>query len=219
MATLLFDLDGTLIDVRRRHYAAYVATTREMWITPLPAGTYWSRRLDGASNAGLLDSAGEASQERFLRRWVELVESPAYLRLDTLVPGVRRTLACFEQRCRLVLLTMRRERAALVDQLDDLGLHRFFSTVLCQGDAPQASAKIEVLRAAGLEVEPGSVVIGDAEADVKTARALGLPSICVTTGLRSRRYLEGIRPDAIIPSVAHLSEALADVQPRLLALA
>lgn len=208
MPTIYFDLDGTLIDVRKRHYAAYAKATREFALTPVHEHDYWERRLEGANNADLAD-VSDGDRETFIRRWVELAESREYLRLDTLVSGARAALTCLRTTHGLVLVTLRRDRAALDEQLDDLALTKFFSAVHCHADVPQARDKAELLHLRGESVDRWSSVVGDTEADIEAARTLGLRSICVLTGLRGRRFLAEHKPNAIITSVAHLTGELA----------
>jgi phosphoglycolate phosphatase-like HAD superfamily hydrolase len=93
----------------------------------------------------------------------------------------------------------------LIEQLDDLSLLDLFAEVRCRSEEPEAT-KTDLLR----NVHKGSgTVIGDSEADVEAARELGLTSICVTTGVRSRRFLEALGADEIIPSVTQLPAALS----------
>lgn len=207
MATLYIDLDGTLIDVQRRHYRAYADALRELDLQPCPQHNYWSQRQDGAKNIDLIGDVDEAMRQAFLSRWLTLVESPLYLRLDTPLPAARRTLARLTVPHELVLVTLRRDRGALLMQLDDFALAKFFSAVHCCDEVRSAHAKPVIIRLAG-RVEADAVVVGDSEADVQAARALGISSICVTTGVRSRRFLEDLGPDEIVQSLAQLPAAL-----------
>jgi phosphoglycolate phosphatase-like HAD superfamily hydrolase len=140
------------------------------------------------------------------------VESPSYLRLDTAIPGARTALAALRARYDLVLVTMRHDRPALLEQLDRLALSGLFSAVHCRDGDRDGLAKAELL-GRGADIAPGSAVVGDSEADVEVARALGALAVCVTTGVRSRRYLRALGPDRLIASVALLPQALAAPQP------
>lgn len=208
MVTLYIDLDGTLVDVQRRHYQAYAETLRELGLPRLSEHAYWSGRLDGASNIELIGTESEQFQQRFLSRWLQHVESPAYLRLDTLIPAARRTLSTLAQSHELILVTLRRDRNSLIGQMSELALGKFFSAIYNRDDGRGVRSKVEIIRLFAGEVSPTSVVVGDSEADVYTAKVLGLSSVCVTSGVRSRRFLEPLRPDEVITSIARLPSTL-----------
>ena len=205
MPAIYFDLDGTLIDVRRRHYAAYADTLRALGREPAAEEQYWARRRRGASSTDLLDGADEALRARFLDGWIAHVESPSYLRLDEPVAGAIDTLDALAASYALVLVTLRRERAALHGQLERLGLGKRFDAVL----SPNAvgESKVELVRGAGTPIA-GSIVVGDSEADVQAARTLSLTSVCVTAGVRDAAFLRALAPDVLIASVAELPAAL-----------
>lgn len=207
MVTLYLDLDGTLIDVRRRHYLAYAHALNKLGIAPLSEGDYWARRRRGAASPELIGDVQDACRRRFLDRWMELVESPAYLRLDTLVPGAKETLASLAACHDLVLVTLRRDRASLMEQLRELGLFEFFSAVHSPSDA--VYSKVELMNLASEKVAHDAVVVGDSETDVHTAEELGLVSVCVSGGVRNRRYLEALGPTYVIPSITRLPRVLS----------
>lgn len=208
MSILYFDLDGTLVDVRKRHYAAYADTMRELGLTPLPEQTYWDARRDGASNADLMGSVDAECQSRFAEKWLERVESPSYVRLDTLIPGARATLAALRESYELVLVTMRQDRASLLEQLDELSLRKFFSAVYSRDGSDEPQSKSKLIRLFGNSVRDDATVIGDSEADVEAARDLGIESVCVTSGVRSRRYLDGLEPDEVVSTIVQLPRIL-----------
>ncbi|MEX2159808.1 MAG: HAD family hydrolase [Dehalococcoidia bacterium] len=209
MATIYFDLDGTLIDVRRRHYAAYANTLGELELTPLLEAEYWCARRHGAASAQLLGKADNETRARFLQGWLARVERPDYLRIDTLMSGARDALDELDGRYDLVLVTLRRDAHALAEQIERLSLGERFAAVLCRADARGADSKIELLRNYGATFKREDVVVGDSEADIEAARALGLRSVCVTNGVRDETYLRRLEPDVLVNSVAQVPAALA----------
>ena len=215
MPTIFLDLDGTLINVRRRHYQAYVDTLLEVGRHPRPEPEYWARRLNGASNVALMAAGDGAARQLLLSRWLRLVESPAYLRLDTPFPGARRTISTLAHSHDLVLVTLRKQRGPLIDQLRELAMTKFFTAIYTWDSAREAHSKPDIIRLFAPAYPRTAAVVGDSEADVEAARALGLRSICVENGLRHRRFLQRLGPDEIIPSIAQLPEALGHNSPKL----
>ncbi len=208
MSILYFDVDGTLVDVRKRHYAAYADTMRELGLTPLPAQTYWDARRGGASNADLVGDVDAECQRRFAESWLERVESPSYVRLDTLIPGARATLAALRKSYELVLVTMRQDRESLLEQLDELSLRKFFSAVYSRDGSSEPKSKSCLIRLFNDNVPDDAAVIGDSEADVEAARELGIESVCVTSGVRGRRYLDELQPDEVVSTIVQLPRIL-----------
>ena len=208
MSTLYLDLDGTLIDIRLRHYRAYSEAVSSLGGTPLPRRAYWARRRRGSSSPALLGEVEDTYRERFLAQWLVRIESPPYLRLDTLIPGTRRALAALAESYDLTVVTLRRDWGCLIEQLSRLGLMDFVSTVYGRGSSDQANSKANLIRLAGSRADARSIVVGDSEEDIRCARELGLASVCVTSGVRNHRYLASLRPNHIIPSMARLPQLL-----------
>ena len=72
--------------------------------------------------------------------------------------------------------------------------------------ADDRAAKRWLIEAAGLG-GPGAVV-GDTEADMGAARALGLAAVGVSTGLRNRGVLLAVGADAVVDRLARVPAAV-----------
>jgi phosphoglycolate phosphatase len=207
MMTVILDLDGPLLDGRHRHYACYRHILLAHGCTPLELDDYWDmkrRRCD--RRVQLAASGAEALYDTFLRSWLELIETPAFLALDRLQAGaLDKLLHWREQGVRLVLATQRHNREALLRQLADLGLDRLFQpVVICdhaEGGAGKARRVAEVL---GQPTGDRRLWVGDTEVDVEAARALGCPVWAVWCGLRTEAYLKSLAPDFVSWGVAEV---------------
>ncbi len=207
MTILYFDLDGTLIDVRRRHYAAYIDTARELSLTPLSEQEFWKERRGGAATEDLIGHVRDSDRQRFTERWRSRTDAPSYVRLDTLIPGARATLASLRESYELVLVTLREDRKTLLDQLDELSLTKFFTAIYSRDGQDESTSKAKLIQLFGGGDEDAAV-IGDSEADLEAARELGIDSVCVTTGVRSRRYLDELGPDELLGNITELPRIL-----------
>jgi len=203
--TVYLDLDGTLFDIRSKYYTLYSRIVVELGAQSLSQVAYWALKRGAASPEVILSGLDAAGRDEYGRRWLAAIETPAFTGLDTLLPGARDALSDLRRRSSLVLATMRHDEAVLAADLARLGIQRFFSRIVtAAGRPPGDTAKGELIREHAPVSGVGAIVVGDSEADVQAARELGVRSVCVLTGIRDLAYLEALRPDFIIDSVAQL---------------
>ena len=146
---LYFDLDGTIIDVRKRHYAAYVDTMRELGLTPVTEQAFWEQSRGGASTEDLIGDVRGPDHERFTNRRRERADVPSYVRLDTLIPGARATLSALRTSYELALVTLREDRETLLDQLDELSVSKFFTAIYSPNGHDESSSKAKLIQLFG----------------------------------------------------------------------
>lgn len=130
LPTIYLDLDGTILDVRRRYYAVYTAIALDLGVEPETDYRFWEHRRQGVPTDWLIASMGDSARKEFGRRWLEEIEQDAYLDMDELLPQAFEALTFLRMHYRLILVTMRRERHALMRQLVNLGIYRFFSAII-----------------------------------------------------------------------------------------
>jgi len=203
--TVYLDLDGTLLDIRAKYYSLYSRIVAGLEAQPISQASYWELKRGAASPETILSGLDDAGREEYGRRWLAAIETPAFTGLDSLLPGAREALSDLRRRSSLVLATMRHDEAVLAADLARLGIQQFFSRIVtAAGRPPGDTAKGELIRRHAPVNGGGAIVVGDSEADIQAARELGVPSVCVLTGIRNLAYLEALRPDFIIDSVAQL---------------
>jgi phosphoglycolate phosphatase-like HAD superfamily hydrolase len=90
----------------------------------------------------------------------------------------------------------------LLSQLDALGLRAFFDEILTAEPRGGASwrAKVDLIEASR-RARPGLTILGDTEVDIRAGKALGMWTVAVTSGIRSRASLEAEHPDQIVDSL------------------
>lgn len=219
---LFVDLDGTLVDARRRHYTAYRTTLQEQKGVPIPEREYWHWKQNQQSVDDLIQRSRvfPTKHREYRERFEKLLESPDYLELDELRPGSETFLSRIYTKTPIVLVTQRRDGEALEDQLDQLGIRKYFVTVLCGAPKPhrnriihgkqRAEHKASLVRGRYRIPPTESVWLGDTETDLGAAKSLGYRCFLVEGGHRSKTRLVKAGPDRIVSDVP---EALADLLP------
>jgi phosphoglycolate phosphatase len=208
--TVFLDFDGTLVDVRERHYRTYRSALAALGGRPLDPAAYWRLKRRGAGQAEVLAASGVAFGDRaaFAARFLAEIEDPARLALDRPFPGAEAALAALAGRGhRLVLCSLRRSEAAFADQVERLGIGRWFARVEAgRSSRDPAVAKRRLIEAAG-PAGPGAVV-GDTEADMGAAGALGLVPVGVSCGLRTRSFLLAAGAATVVDRIGRVPAAL-----------
>lgn len=178
---IFFDLDGTLLDNSERLYSCYRDILASAGEEPLSKNQYMYMKRNKASLSSILKEC-QTSPSTFNEKWMELIETKAYLALDVLKPGAESTLTKGKQYAeRLILITRRRKRDALLEQLSALGILDFFDEVFTP----------LVNKADFLSNFPAgkAVFVGDTEEDRDAAAAINAVFVGITTGLRTPELL------------------------------
>lgn len=188
MSVIAMDWDGTLLDSRFRHQKVLADVLKLNGIAvslealrdfiPFKAEGRTTAEYLGARFPGLGDPAGIA------REWVARIELPEYLRLDEIYAESPDALRKLSGNYRLILVSARQDRAALVAQVSRFEVAHYFHHILCVQPGPETGKS----KADALKAQPGchpSGVVGDTEVDEVCARLIGSEFYAVSYGFRS----------------------------------
>lgn len=215
---LLFDVDGTLVDVAGAGRAAIRRAMADVYGETGPIDSFPFRgKTDPAIVRGLLRSAGRRERwidERMPRLWKRYLEA-----LDAALADRRARLAVHEgvrglldrlegdERFELALVTGN-VRGGAWRKLEACGVREPFRYGAFGSDSEERDdlPPLAVRRAArrvGRAFAPEDVwIIGDTPADVRCARHSGLRTLAVATGGYGTGELEGHGAECIVPSLA-----------------
>jgi phosphoglycolate phosphatase len=200
--TIFVDLDGTLLDSRRRLHSLFCELAA---VEDYPLSEYWETKRRPVSNEALLiERFGKTARETavFVQEWLFAIEHDRFLALDTLHPGVSDALSHLGKTYRPVLLTARQSEEGAVRQLRGLEIFDHFADILVTGSG---RTKVATLEAVGYQPGPRDAAVGDTGEDVKVARHFGLRSFVVTNGFREASYLRQYKPDGMFESFAEFA--------------
>ena len=189
----VMDLDGTLIDSRKRH-AIVMQEVLAHTKRSLDAEEYMTYKAEG--NSGLkyltevmgidMSDAREIQQE-----WKARIEFSGYLLADELYPDAVSFLNTVFEKGGVIFLTARKNRTGLDGELKRLGILPYadYTIVADPDDAMSQKEKaVQVIREAYPDAK--LTVIGDTENEYELARKFGLESRIVNCGFRSKDYWE-----------------------------
>jgi phosphoglycolate phosphatase len=208
--TLVFDLDGTVLDVSARHHHVYSTVCASLGGEPLDRAAYWHLKRQRTGWPEILAQSGLADGQitAFETKFVELIELPDSLGFDVLFPEAIPVLTRLAATYRCTLVTLRSSTTALRAQLAVFALTPFFEAIESgAAGADPAFQKARMIRKTVPADDP-AVVIGDSEADVTAANALGYLSIAVSSGIRDRDLLALDSPGYLVDDIGGVEDAL-----------
>jgi phosphoglycolate phosphatase len=211
------DLDGPLIDVSRRYYRTYQLAIaevqahvqeRSLSLTPLSSSQFWQMKQERMPDADIAFCSGLRHEqiELFLAKVLDIVNQPTLLQEDCVQSGVFQSLQLLKRLGASLSVVTLRCQAQAVQLLKQFQLDSFFDKICGAQDRLSAyqnytEGKQALLRGLMAEMTPSAHsqqwMIGDTEADVQAGQALGLSTVALTCGMRSRQYLQRLEPTTV----------------------
>lgn len=214
---VLFDLDGTLIDSERDLAAAVNAMLVHYGRKELPMEVIGTYIGDGAPML-IRRALGDPADREFLQEALNyfLLHYKEH-KLDTtrayngMEQALRQISRANGRARKLAVLTNKPVRASR-DILAGLGLAENFFQIYggnsFETKKPDALGANTLMKEAAVDAEE-TVMVGDSQVDILTARNAGLWSVGVTYGF-APRTLEQVIPDVLVDSPGELARALTE---------
>lgn len=214
-ATLVFDLDGTLVDSLPDLAAATNHALSDLSLPPIPAETlrrtvgFGARRMivEGLSQTGL--TLPEAEIDRLLARFLAYYEPNIALNTRPYEGAVAALESFRAAGARLAICT--NKRLALAEHLlRELAIDGLFAAVTGRDSFPVSKPHPDHVRGA-VRMAGGdlgsAVMIGDTGIDIAAARGAAIPVVGCTFGY-SDEPIETLKPDAVISHYRELDAAV-----------
>ncbi len=204
---LFLDLDGTVLNVAERDYRVYRDILSESGYRTLQRNRYWNlRRKRTPIQEILAFNCPRSFVKSYLREREGRMELQRYLNFDVPVDGAKKALSILSKKYEVYLVTQRKSRKHVFEQLEKHGLFELFGgiiTVSKKGKDPAALKAYEIKH-----FFPGVGIVGDRETDITAGKMAGIKTIAVLTGIRTEEFLRKQKPDDIISSIDKLPKLL-----------
>lgn len=218
--TLVFDLDGTLVDTAPDLIAATNHALADVSLAPVagevlrPWISFGARRMLVEALVRSGETRSDADVDRLLARFLAYYEANIAATSRPFPDAVDVIGALKARGARLAVCTNKRE-ALSVALLNALGLLGLFDAVAGRDTfsvyKPHPDHVLGAIRMAGGDPRR-AVMIGDSHVDIDAAKAAGVPVIGCTFGY-SETPVQTLGPDAVIGHFSALEAALKALFP------
>ncbi|MCR1290344.1 pyrophosphatase PpaX [Shouchella clausii] len=204
--TLLFDLDGTLIDTNELIIQSFLHT-----LEPDFPGVYTRETVLPFIGPPLVDSFSRIDASR-AEEWVRTYRDFNHQQHDALVkeyPGVKTGIQTLhKQGYKLAVVTTKIRETAQMG-LELMGLSPYFDVIVALDDVkhakPHPEPLLEALRQLDSKPEE-AIMVGDNSHDVLAGKAAGTKTVAVGWALKGAEHLRTFAPDYIPATMEELVE-------------
>jgi phosphoglycolate phosphatase len=212
--TIVFDLDGTLIDSRGDIVAAVNFALMRTGRNPLPAEVIVRYVGDGArSLCARTAELAEMDEEVDLLVAMFVKHYAAHpVDFTRWTPGAQEVLEALAEIPEIVLALCTNKPRPVTDAvLFALGIRTRFRAIVAGGDLPEKKPSAFPLLhiAKMLRTTPEALVmVGDGPQDIECARRAKARSVAVASNFYPRERIRACQPDVLIKSLAELPEVI-----------
>jgi phosphoglycolate phosphatase len=190
---IAIDLDGTLLDSSKRHVVLLREILKSQRIK-LKLNDYMSYKRDGKSTKDYLVSKGLDinTTDEICKKWVKNIENIKLLKLDKLYKDSKEFLEKYYRKYNLILITGRSNRKTTKEQINSLGISKFFKKIKIVKPTKDISEKKTKL----VQKYKCFAIIGDTETEKYVSDSLKIKLYPICRGFRSKEYWSNLN---IIP--------------------
>lgn len=197
---IFFDLDGTLLDSRKRMHTLFQHLVPD---SQLSYDEYWNYKKNKTGHPEILKNNfayNDAEIDQFKKIWLDLIEAPEWLNYDKPFDGVTDYLARLKEKNDIYLVTARQFEASLFLQMKQHNWDKIFKEIFVTGGNKEKADLIMQ----NVKTGPDDWFIGDTGKDIQTGKLLGMKTAAVLSGFLSRKKLQEYNPDVIAEKVTDL---------------
>ena len=212
MDTLLFDLDGTLLDTN----PLIIASFRHTFDYYFPEQTYRDEDIYRFIGPTLEKSFRELNEPEWkeMQAFYRSFNIAMHDQLVVEYPGVIEGLYRLHAKGYKMGVVTSKGRPVVERGLRLFNIDRLFDVVVTADDVenekPHAEPVERALKALGSSPER-AVMVGDNDTDIYSGKNAGTKTVAVGWALKGRPFLESLEPDVIIDSMEHFEVWLDEV--------
>lgn len=192
--TIIYDLDGTLIDSSERMYRLFIDLIPEC---EFDKDQYWKLKRDKVNHKMLLEKYfSQYDFAEFEKKWLGLIEKKEYLIMDKLYSDTLDFLDAQKGRHILqVLLTARQSKENLYEELERLGIKEYFDCILVtEGVISKGDLLSGALSSGIISKSDDDLFISDMGKDIEIGNDFGYKTVAISHGFMNRRRLQEYSP-------------------------
>lgn len=181
---IAFDLDGTLLDSKKRHQIVMDDVLSKYGLT-LNTDDLVLYKSNGFNNISWLENKGVDGElaHEIQKEWISNIERDDYLKLDLLYDGILDYLKMLSKQNKLYLLTSRNNVPGTLSQIKNLGLDQYFDKIEIVRSANATFDKIQFLVNNHVDI-----MVGDTEIDYQAACNAKCNFLVAIDGFRSLSF-------------------------------
>lgn len=215
MRTFYFDLDGTILDIRCRLYSIYIDIVKELGGEALSEEVYWQAKREQLPEEVIARKSNVENVQKYIGLRKENIELPKYLKYDELIPQALESLSELKKNNQMVLVTLRKSKENLYQQLRRFKIEPLFDKVLTGSDGEEQWRFKAKIISSDSHFEPQDCfIVGDTETDILAGKFLNIGTIAVLSGIRSKNKLVLSQPDYIIKDISQIKNVLKNFLDR-----
>lgn len=200
---ILFDLDGTLIDSTERMYCLFMELVPH---APLSKEKYWGIKRRGTGHREMIrEYFPHMDFAEFQDAWMSGIEEDRYLAMDTKWEDTDAVLELLGDGNSLFLVTARQKKKSLADELDRLGMSRYFKDVFV---TENKCTKKELLRLNSGICTGDAYFVSDGGTDIRVGNELGLKTVAAAYGFLDADVLRRYGPLYMVHSLREAGAVL-----------
>jgi pyrophosphatase PpaX len=206
--TLLFDLDGTLIDTNELIISSFMHTLQHYY-----PGQYSKEDVLQFMGPPLMDSFNKLNPDK-AEEMAQFYRDYNHQKHDELVTefeGVFDTIKTLHEKGYKLAIVTTKKRFTVEMGLKLTKLDQFFEVVITLDDVthakPDPEPLLKALEQLGSKPEK-AIMVGDNNHDIEGGKNTGTLTAGVAWAFKGREYIEGLHPDYILDNMSDLLDIL-----------
>lgn len=186
--TVAFDLDGTLINSKQRHFEVLNFALKKLNIkTDFTESELINFKSRGKNNVDFLISKGldKKSAEKVQNLWIKNIEDENFLKFDILNKNAIEILEKYKKENDLILITARNNKENTLKQLENLDIKKYFKDIFIVSPFENV-----VNQKANILIQNGAkLMIGDTKTDFQAAQKAKIEFLFAENGFHKKEIL------------------------------